>query len=74
MGGGPPGMDMGMGQPGGMPAAPQQPAALTAQPKDVWEALAGILGNQPKNIQPQQSQKPEKPKPQLNFLKGVPGF
>jgi hypothetical protein len=59
----------GQQQPGGSP----QPAAMTAQPKDVWQALEMILKNVPTPATPQQQQ-PQKQKPQLNFLKGVPGF
>ena len=76
--GGPPGMDPmggGMGGPQQQQPPPSQPAALTAKPKTVWEAMESILQKIPNTpvAQPQQQQ-PKPPKPQLNFLKGVPGI
>jgi hypothetical protein len=61
---------MGGGQP---PPGGGQPAALTAKPKDVWQSLEALLGKVSNSPPPKPIQQ-EKPKPQLNFMKGVPGF
>jgi len=79
MGGGAPGgMDpmggMGPGMGGAPPPAPQQPAAITAKPKDVWQAIAELVVKSGPTQSPQIQQQPQKPKPQLTFMKGVPGF
>jgi hypothetical protein len=83
MGGGMPGMpsggmpgmpDMGGGMPGGAAGGQPpstQPAAITAQPKNVWDALESISSQFKFNL-PQKTQ--QKPKVPLTYLKGTPGF
>ncbi|MCK9458553.1 MAG: hypothetical protein M0R80_02855 [Proteobacteria bacterium] len=74
--GGPPGMDPmggGMGGPQQQPP-PSQPAALTAKPKTVWEAMESLLQKTPNQPVVQQQQQQQNPRPQLSFLKGVPGM